>query len=282
MICLIPCYNRPEFLKLCLEQIQTNDCKGIKFLFHVDFGYSRDIIKVIKDFRLDKEIVFNQRHRFNKLPVNILEGYRQAAKRAKKYVFMIEEDIMVSNDFFNWHRKIQQDGNWFCSIATKNNNLLKNHYFEPVINNYYTSHVTYQSLGVCFKKEVLTKIVLPYAKEDYYRYNTDYCIKTFPKSILRRNWCEQAGLIRRIQEVSGLRIAYPYVPRAYHAGFYGKNRMGIIGGTLTNKVRMIRSIIFDHSMMRKHSNQKEYYEDSKPIELKLPKYNKIVLKQEFD
>ena len=87
--------------------------------------------------------------------MNILRGYGEAVKRAKRYIFMIEEDMLIANDFFKWHYEVQEAQDLFCSIASKNNNLNQNLILSPELNRYYTSHITYQSLGVCFKKEVV-------------------------------------------------------------------------------------------------------------------------------
>jgi hypothetical protein len=251
------------------------EAKNMLTLFHVDFKKDRDIMRVIDAYPLKKEVILNERHSWNRLPVNILRGYKEAVKRSGKYVFMIEEDVMVGTDFFNWHYKVQSD-NIFCSIASRNNNLDRNLELDKDPQKYYLSHLTYQSLGVCFNKKILEKYVFPHAVKDYFISNRIYCIQHF-NSFLKDKWCEQAGLIRRIQERYKLPIAYPFVPRCYHAGFYGKNRKGNVAGSLKNKIDKLGRIIFSQEDMKKAALHQNYYDDSKPVELNQQKVDKIVL-----
>lgn len=264
-IIFVPCCKRPEFLRLCIDQImKTEEAKNMTVLFHVDFHYTAGIMNVIKSYPYPKETIINKRHAFrNKLPVNILEGYRKACEMSSEYVFMIEEDVLISNDFFKWHYRIHEDeGGLFCSIASKNNNLNKRLKIKDNLNNYYTSHATYQSLGVCFKKNVIIEHILPHAHKHYYGDNRGYCFKHFPKSRLGKNWCEQAGLIRRIQETKSMAIAYPFTPRSYHAGFYGKNRKG-----RSFTAQKLKLICFDAKLMKQHAIKENYYTDSIPVNL---------------
>lgn len=276
-IIFIPCFNRPEFLKLCIEQIaKTEEAKNMKALFHIDFNYDRGILKAIESYPHDKLTIINESHRVrSKLPINILRGYKKAYMMAKEFVFMIEEDVIVGNDFFNWHYLVQKDQNLFCSIASRNNNINRNLELPNDREKYYTSHITYQSLGVCFRKEIIENLIIPHANMNYFKNLTGYCTANFPKSMLGNKWCEQAGLIRRIQESQDLKIAYPYVSRAYHAGFYGKNRQRGLNGTYMTKVEKLRNIIFNKKQMERHAQHHLYYKDSEPIPLNLEKITKV-------
>ena len=49
----------------------------------------------------------------------------------------------------------------------------------------------------------------------------------FPYSKLPPNNAEQDGLLDRLVEDSGAGVAYPWMPRAYHAGFIGYHRNGL-------------------------------------------------------
>ncbi len=276
-IALISCATRPEMLHHCLKRIKL--CKDRpKILFHVDFKHDKDIFTVIASYPHEKEVVVNIRHPYNKLPVNILRGYSIACDKTDDLVFMIEDDVMISTDFFNWHTKVhEKEPDIFCSIASRNNNHDRALELEPDTNKYYKSHLTYQSLGVCFKKDILTELVLPHANDSYYSNNQGYCISNF-QSDLGESWCEQAGLIRRIQERNGKHpIVYPFLPRAYHAGFYGKNRRGKITGLLPKKIVKVGNIIFSKEAMQANANLGSYYDDSIPIDLNQQIVESIVL-----
>lgn len=282
-VCLIPCYSRPEFLELCLKQIlAAKGTEDILFLFQVDFGYNRRIDKVIDRFPLEKAVRKTAPipHTASKLSNNILQGYRNAWDMCNGQIFMIEEDVMIADDFFNWHRKAQEERQFFCSIASKNNNLNRYYTFDDDAKRYYTSHCTYQSLGVCFDAWIMEHEIMPLIDE-FLRDRGKFCQKTFPNSQLGSLWSEQAGFIRRIQEAQDLPIAYPHLPRAFHAGFYGKNRSGDIKGPEEGKADRIEKIIFNPQEMENHSMNTLYYMDSEPINLKTPKYNKVIFSHHY-
>ena len=53
-IVVIPVFNRPEFLKICLECIERADnYKNYLYIFQLDWGYDKRNIDVIKE-------IFNQ------------------------------------------------------------------------------------------------------------------------------------------------------------------------------------------------------------------------------
>ena len=89
----------------------------------------------------------------------------------------------------------------------------------------------------------------------------------FPNSAVSISFVEQDGLIRRIQEKSQRPLAYPCVPRAYHAGFYGYNRPGGVDGFLADKVRQLGSIIYSADAMRTAARHAGIAADSVPVSL---------------
>lgn len=260
----IPCYSRPEFLFLCLEHIQKAS-EDLPILFHIDFDFNPDIIEVINSFNLDKEILYNRKHKYkNKLPVNILEGYKKAVAQNYDTIYYIEEDIFISKDFFKWHRAVHEQKELFCSIAIENHNRKIP---KGEADQYYTSHRDYTAWGVGWKSEVLKDLVLPHANPLYYQYPARYLQKRFRNSRMSPMHIEQAGLIRRIQEGQKLPIAFPYQGRAFHAGFYGKNRKGNLKGSWQEKVYQLRTIVYHPDEIKRVALRKEYFQDSKPVAL---------------
>lgn len=284
-ICIIPCFDRPEFLTLCLERIAMADhYNEIKYLFAVDFGYNKEIEKVIAAFpATHKEIYFTNRSSFGitKQSLNVLNAYRMAAEQTDGLIFMIEEDVMIANDFFVWHELVHaRDIVLFCSIATANNNRK-----VKTTNNLEQFYVTtgdYQSLGVCFPAEAIQKLIVEHINGDYFRSPMKYCKTLFPKSSIGEAFCEQDGLIRRIEEAERIGIAFPHVPRAFHAGFYGKNRGRRISGSFQQRLDTVRSIIFnDQEMQRVNGKNIHLYQDSKPVNLDNPYLRLAYLNQDI-
>jgi hypothetical protein len=260
---IIPCFNRPEFLHICLEQIQKSlGWEDLTYVFAKDWGFNRKINGIIDRFPGKKRIIeiSHSRNYPTKQSYNVLNAYVVVAEQATGYVFMIEEDVFIGRDFFDWHLEIHRRHSPFCSIATRNHNTNFGHEPDPVT--YYISqNGDYQSLGVCFKASQIKKHITPHFNQLYFAQPQQYCSVHFPDSKIGSSFVEQDGLIRRIIEKNNLSVAFPTQPRAFHAGFYGKNR-----GMDTNKftVEQLKKICFSKEEMRKHCENDYFYFDSEP------------------
>ena len=132
-------------------------------------------------------------------------------------------------------------------------------------------------MSVCWKIEVLKKYIIPHANRHYYANNGRYVKNQFPKSRYGGFWCEQAGLIRRLQEKNMMPIAFPYVARAFHAGFYGKNRQGKHNKRMSylQMLDFLRKTVFNVKELAKYVYKPEHLRDSMPCNLKLPAYKEL-------
>lgn len=272
-------------LQVMLEQItKAKYADEMFYYFHVDSRAPSKTIEVIDKFPYHHHVEKNARHSFagSKLVVNIMEGYRKVSNTVlSDLIFMIEDDIMIGNDFFKFHREVHnQRDDIFCSIGTRNHNR------EVPGNNigeYYTSDFDYQSWGVCWKREVIRKWIALHANAEFYRSNQAYIVNQFPHSRWGSRWTEQAGLIRRIQEDNKMPIAFPYVGRAFHGGFYGKNRIGKHNMTMRHNsmVEFLRRTVFDAKEMAKYVQREEYLKDSMPCNLKQPEWDSLIFTKHY-
>lgn len=276
---LLPNYFRPEMLYYCLNQIKKAEgAEKNHYVFQLDYGFNHMLLNIIRGFPYSHEIRIQKRvkiHRDAKQSYNLLEGYMYCAEKSSGLVFMIEDDVMISNDFFVLHETIHKMlPDIFCSIAVENPNRKLNFEKKEPSMIYITSG-DYCSLGVCFSKNIIKKMIVPHCNSNYFNAPSDYIRQTFPRSEISGAYSEQDGLIRRIQTESGRAIVYPVVPRAYHAGYYGKNRKKYISGSLASKIKTVGEIIFNDQAMRSAAMIPEYYEDSKPINLNIGEYDYI-------
>jgi glycosyltransferase involved in cell wall biosynthesis len=258
-VVVIPCFNRPEFLSVCLELIQKSaGAEENLYLFQVDFGYDPELLTVIEKFPLEKEVQITPTHSFkNKQSYSLLKGYENALKHNPEKAYLIEDDIFIANDFFLWHEK--NLGENFASIATKNHNT--NRVSSTDLGVTYTMS-EYQSLGVCFHADSL-RVILKDITDDYYKNPAVYIQQRFPENKIPILYCEQDGLIRRIIQQNNYQVIYPDVPRAFHAGYYGKSRGQKPKGTLEERIKQVKQTAFDPSVMKG---------DSEPILLVNPIY----------
>ena len=173
---------------------------------------------------------------------------------------------MVGRDFFRWHAAVHaRRPDLFCSIAVRNHNREVAAPDDP--NCFYLSDGDYCSWGVCFDRAVLQRLLTPHIRIDYLARPKRYLRRHFPSSRVSLGFVEQASLLRRIQESSGMPIAYPATPRAYHAGFYGRNRPGRVEGALDERVRQLDAMIYDCRAMRTAALSERYAADSEPVRL---------------
>lgn len=279
-VVLIPAFQRPEFLYHCLLNIKlAHGADRLKYIFAFDYGHSPELYEAVKLANFDFEHVISPTKRTNyrvgKQSFNVLSGYLMAASMTKELVFMIEEDVFIATDFFDYHYQAQQSEP-FCSIAVANPNRTMND--KGAIDEYYHGWGDYCSLGVCFNKEVINTFIRPHVVPEYFVNPIDYVRRHFPGSPIGHAFAEQDGLIRRIQmSISGF-TAYPYQARAYHAGFYGANRGTGPSGTLANRIETVERICYSDEAMRTFARHPEWYEDSKPIDLNNPQCLTLSLK----
>lgn len=270
-VCLIAAWRRPEFLWHCIANIKlATGAEQLHYIFRLDHGYDPECMLVIDGFPFSYEVRETPKthYQIGKQSYSLLTGYQYAALQATDLVFMIEEDVMVAGDFFRWHLAVQeQRPEAFCSIAVANPNRIMNDACSAS-GDYYIGGGDYCSLGVCFRREVILERIAPFCETAYFANPVDYVHRRFKGLPIGHAFAEQDGLIRRIEMVgprSG--IVWPWVPKAYHAGYYGKNRGAGPRGTLAQRIANLADIIYSDEAMRTFAKHPEWYEDSRPIDL---------------
>ncbi len=281
-VLLVPCWRRPEFLWHCLDNLTRAAGFGqLHVIFRPDHGHDPGILAVIEQFASclpSYEIDWAVRcpYRRSRQSANLLGGYLVAAARAGRLVFMVEEDVMVARDFFRWHQAVHaSEPDLFCSLSTRNHNRAVTTSDDP--RSYYLTTLDYCSLGVAMRRTVIDALIAPHVRRNYFEDPANYCRRYFPYSRVGERFIEQDGLIRRVQEAEGLRrpIAYPYRPRAYHAGFFGYHRAGRLEGDLADRIRAVGQVIYNCERMRQAIEKPEHVADSVPVPLETPIWDSL-------
>lgn len=202
---------------------------------HLDRGYSRKVYEVAQEFRLrhkERCSVWTIEHRYRGNSYNVLTAYKSAVVSGFDIVHLVEEDVLVADDYFQMHRDAHDlFPNAFSVSACRNQQFPIGH--EPPNDEEAAyEHRSFQSIGVSFMGCVL-RDAMTVLSEDYFADMVGYCRSMFPNSTIPAGNAEQDGFLHRYAEDRGLSTIYAAVPRAYHAGFVGYHRKGeALDGTL--------------------------------------------------
>jgi hypothetical protein len=228
---------------------------------HTDNHYDPDILRVIESYgaELNPVVIIRDETPYWGNNHNLLESYREAYRSEAKYVFMVEEDIMIAKDFFTWHYFAQEKYHPFVSVGCTH--VPKEKYEAASDTGCYFSN-GYSSLGVCIPRIHLA-MLLEHSNPDYYAHLNSYLVKHFPNSSYGDASGAQDGLIGRIMEAGKLVAVLPDIPRAYHAGYYGYNRSmdRKAVGTLQQKIEEVGKVMESRAELTKD------YSDCEPCDL---------------
>lgn len=230
---MIPCCNRPGWLRVCLEHIsRANGFLDYAYFFSIDRGktVNDDVIEWFRtNFPVEVRVARRPSHQFRGNVFNFMNAFREAYDFTVDghYIHVIEDDIFIAPDYFDFHEKAWRVGPKAFFVSACRNQNFQNQLPAGDERHVYF-HKSYQSLGVSFPRKSLSWII-PHCTPDYWKYPEslfEYLNAQFPGSPIPAIHAEQAGLIHRIILAHNFSGIYPIVPRAYHAGFVGSNRGG--------------------------------------------------------
>lgn len=230
-IVIVPAWRRPAFLLAALRRLEiaVDGDPDIQIWITLDRRHDQATAKVANVFQSTQPpgrvALFERRHPYRGNSYNVLQSYRVAALEPESptLIHLVEEDVLVGADYFTFHRSAHQLApDAFAVSAARNQNHVGDPDPDPGAL-YLCSQ--YQSLAVSFRPERLAP-VLAHTVSAYFSDPVGYCVKHFRRSRIPRANAEQDGLINRVVEQAGARVAYPTLPRAYHAGFVGYHRKG--------------------------------------------------------
>ena len=232
-IVVMPVANRPEMLALSLERLSLAqgtpevrifvDCVGQTRLD--EFEHVRDTYYPLAD------LYYAQEH----TPCvsgtwNILQALKAGYDSGAGLVFLIEEDIMVRPDYFDWHRQEMATGQYLATCGRKDPR------FYPLHPDLYTNP------GSCLRRDLLERLCC-HINDDYFVRLRAYLDEKFP--VWDETSCLDDGLIRRVIREMGGRVAYPEVAKCAHQGWKFYNRLDIYEnkGTIEERIVGLRKMI---------------------------------------
>jgi len=262
-VVLIPAFNRPEMLYLCLTHIvKARHYNEHYYLLCLDYGHDPACEDVFNQFGLHGGVIKmpHPRNRVTKQSANVLNAWCAGAAQSTGLVYLIEDDVLINEDYFHFHRSVNQFG--WCSIGAVNFNDRRE--LSMHTDEYYISRGVYQSIGVCFCRDVILQDIRNHYNQSYIDFPSQYLARQFPYSKIGTSFIEQDGLIHRISEQGDKAVIFPMHPRCFHAGLYGKNRGRYQSGTLQERIDFVKSVVYSEEELRKHVSDEYFIYDSKP------------------
>ena len=244
-----PTAKRPEFLALALEKLRnaSKDDPKIDVRIFLDVSPDERMEQVcwIRDQYYPSAEVFRTRERPD-VPSgcwNILQSLRQGYLSESEFIFLVEEDCLVRENYFSWHFDAQSTGEYFATCGRKLKQWKRNFYSNP---------------GSCFHWDKL-RLVIPHINDRFFQDTKGYMDRFFGPSdfgIL------DDGLIQRVQQASGLLVKYPDEPVVAHQGFrmYGTTEeWRAKGDTIEDRIRDLRKVLANVDPHGRYTSDFERY-----------------------
>ncbi len=246
-VIIVPTFNRPELCYLTLEHIQQAVRPPDTDLWiapETRQGHVPDPLYSIVTGTFQElwpHLHVSPTHYSPGGSHTILSALKAACEAGYDYIFLIEDDVLVSRDFFAWHLAVLSQAPYFCSIGCVSPR--RPAWVSSNPEEFYTA-VDYCPYGVCFPRSTIEQYILPHITEEFFSNMEGYIFAHLSDTPLGMRWCEQDGLIHRCVIKSGLQSAFPCVPRSFQAGYYGLHR-GTPGpqGTLAERVAFLHQLL---------------------------------------
>jgi len=258
-VVIVPCYERPEYTQLCLQYLAQ--ARGIqdKEIWLCEDSHVSEPEDRMKNMLPVVAYGYNTFAHFQHYvqlahatygnSFNLVGSLQRAYESGAERIFLVEDDIIVAPDIFEWHEEILADANPFVSCATA---LNKSAHFQ--INGPMAMDETYKN------PNAYVRHLGPYSSHAaaFMRENLGRVLDRLTKGLEWGEWrsgCEQDLCIQKIMQLvtfPNRGSAWPYVPRAYNVGVYSYhiNTGQRLYGTREEKVRALDTVIKDPERLR--------------------------------
>lgn len=233
-IVVMPTLRRPEFLALSLEKLsQTPQSDQLDVRIYLDWSPNSriDEVEYARDTYFSTAEIFQAKEHAKVLSGcwNILNALKAGYEADADLVFLVEEDVMVKPEFFQWHLSRHANNDYFVTCGRH----LKGFPFD-----------FYSNPGTCYSRAALDLIV-PHINDDFFRDTAAYLNKTFP-SMIGMDGTLDDGLIRKVQRSVNGKVLCAEPAVAVHQGFAYYDRLNEYrnhGKTLPERIENLKAIL---------------------------------------
>ena len=254
-IVIVPTFDRPEYLWVTLEYLLKAD--GIE---NKEIWLREDIhTDKPKSFTTEMEMLATIRYFEKQFPAfkykaiephttygnsrNLIQALNDARQTDAPKVFIVEDDVLVTKDFLTWTDTVHEKFHPEVLCAGRLNRSLNfamngpDAMDESIKDSTMCKSVVgaYISWATCFSRTMLAFVV---------------------GNIFDSEWefkpgVEQDMIIQDLMRHYHIESVWPFVPRAYHMGWYSYHRDGMkFYGTLEEKVTALRRAVTSKEKIR--------------------------------
>jgi hypothetical protein len=242
----IPTANRPELLALTLEKLANAVGRPEVHIYADSVSETRlREIEIVRDLYLPEAFLF---HAAPHIPAvsgcwNILNAIKSAARWAED-VYLVEEDVLVYPNFFEWHQCLASDFHPPVASCGRRHPNIRWKYCH-----------LYTNPGSLLRRPLLDALI-PHIRDEYFSDTRGYLDRTFGP------WHEVThlddGLIRNVMRQNGWLPVYPLTPVCAHIGFRAYGSLDIYHN---NEADIEKRILRAREIMASTSNKDMYAED---------------------
>lgn len=256
-IVVMPTLKRPEFLALALEKLsraQYVEEVDVRICLDDCPDTTLDEVEYVRDTYFPTADILRAKSHVAALSGcwNILHALKSGYDSGANLVFLVEEDVMVYPDYFDWHVKAHEIWDLLDMplLATCGR------YCSRYLESYYTNP------GACLSRALLTALV-PHINDEFFADRRGYMDRTF--GIWEEASDLDDGLIRRVIRATGATVRYPTDPAVAHQGYhqYGRSAGNKTSGTITERIEQLRLILAGIDSTQRYYRDFEPYDNSR-------------------
>lgn len=256
----ITAYNKPDLLFLYLEQLYKEESiHDYKIRIYTEEGYDKEEDEVIdiyknKNINVDISLIIRSKHPSCPLTGfhNILTSYALAAREAKDFVIIGEEDMLPTKDYIQFNKKCYDEflskyDQIFCIAHKRRAEVEKIGDAEILIGDYQCTSPS------CVSVNAIKKYMIPFLCNPlFFSHPIQFYSSIFSESrILPNDHTHHDGAIERIMEHYNLFALKPDQARSMHVGLSGIFCVGDAPkGTLQERIDQWRELIKDGDKLR--------------------------------
>lgn len=240
-------YQRPELFRIQCEQLLKNKEEFDKYTLHLflDYNYDPDYHKVLswlKPLHKNIKLTLRSQEDKNKSPLpgfyNILDSYKKGIENCDKFLIVLEEDIIGTQDYLRFNRIcyekfLSKHDKIFCVGHKRRCETEQTGKINQLIGD---SQLCSPS---CISVNMIKKYILPHLTDELYNNPINYYKKYFNNIRIPYNEHIHAdGFIEKIMLLNNLYSIKPDQSRSMHLGVGGlhSSKLNLPVG-LDNKIK---------------------------------------------